>query len=155
MLCRDADSVKYLKAVARPSYRISPGAPTCSLRAPRKDVSHHVSVDTPPVRYAQRQDRALAYQIQGSGNVDVLVLSEWPANSDSVWEHPLHLRMWRLLGSLGRAIRFDRSGIGSSDPHPDGMVDPAAWAEDALAVMDEVSAEGSPSSPRVGAPMPR
>lgn len=90
-------------------------------------MSHHVSVDTPPVRYAQRQDRALAYQIQGSGNVDVLVLSEWPANSDSVWEHPLHLRMWRVLGSLGRAIRFDRSGIGSSDPHPDGMVDPAAW----------------------------
>ena len=98
-------------------------------------------MDTPPVRFAQREGRALAYQTWGAGSVEFLVLSEWPANADSVWEHPSHLRMWRLFGSLGRVTRFDRSGIGSSDPDPNSFADPAAWAEDALAVIDEVGAE--------------
>jgi class 3 adenylate cyclase/pimeloyl-ACP methyl ester carboxylesterase len=97
-------------------------------------------VETPIVKYAQRKGRVLAYQTHGVGNIQNLSLGEWPANADSVWEHPSHLRIWRLLGSLGRLVRFDRSGVGSSDPDPEGWADPAVWAEDALAVMDEVGA---------------
>lgn len=98
-------------------------------------------MDTPPVRYAYRDGRALAYQAWGVGTLEMLAMSEWPGNCDSIWEHPSHLRIWRVFGSLGRVIRFDRSGIGSSDPDPGGMADPGAWAEDALAVIDEVGAE--------------
>lgn len=98
-------------------------------------------MDTPKVRYAERNGRAIAYQSWGVEGTAFLVFSEWPANADSVWEHPSHLRLWRVLGSLGQAIRFDRSGIGSSDPDPDGMADPHAWAEDAVAVMNEVGAQ--------------
>lgn len=97
-------------------------------------------MDIPTVRYAERNGRAIAYQSWGIEGTDFLVFSEWPANADSVWEHPSHLRLWRVLGSLGRAFRFDRSGIGSSDPDPDGMADPHAWAEDAVAVMGELGA---------------
>jgi class 3 adenylate cyclase len=100
-----------------------------------------LGMETPAVQYAERDGRALAYQCWGVGAADYLALSEWPANADSVWEHPSHLRLWRLLGSLGRVIRFDRSGIGSSDRDPDGEADPRAWAEDAVAVMNEVGAE--------------
>ena len=93
-------------------------------------------MEIPPVRYADRAGRALAYQSWGVGSAGYLVISEWPANADSVWEHPTHLRLWRLVGSLGRVVRFDRSGIGSSDPDLGGLADPEVWAEDAVAVLD-------------------
>jgi class 3 adenylate cyclase len=97
-------------------------------------------VDTPEVRYAHRDGRAIAYQTWGSGPIVDLFVSEWPANVDSVWEHPLHLRIWRYHGSFARLIRVDRSGIGSSDPPAGEIGDLDEWSADLLAVLD---AEGA------------
>jgi hypothetical protein len=90
-------------------------------------------MEIPRVNYTERAGRALAYQSWGAGSAAFLALSEWPGNADSVWEHPSHLRLWRVLGSLGRVVRFDRSGVGSSDPDVDCLADPDAWGQDAIA----------------------
>src|SRR5690242_14244665 len=47
-------------------------------------------VDTPEVRYARRDGRAIAYQVWGSGPLVTLFITEWPGVSDVLWEHPLH-----------------------------------------------------------------
>ena len=94
-------------------------------------------MEVPEVRYAHRDGRAIAFQQFGGGDVDLLMVSEWAANCDAVFEHPGHLRMWRLHSTFARLIRADRSGIGSSDPaatEPAGIDD---WAEDLAAVLDE------------------
>ena len=91
-------------------------------------------VDTPEVRYARRDGGAIAYQVWGSGPLVTLFITEWPGVSDVLWEHPLHLRVWRHLSSFGRVIRVDRNCIGSSDPGPIDDLD--AWAEDLVAVLD-------------------
>jgi class 3 adenylate cyclase/pimeloyl-ACP methyl ester carboxylesterase len=99
-------------------------------------------MDMSTVRYAWREGRAIAYQRWGAGASDLLILQEWPGNADAVWEHPYQLRISRLWGSVARCIRFDRSGIGSSDPMPGGTIaGPSEWAEDAIAVLDAVGVE--------------
>jgi pimeloyl-ACP methyl ester carboxylesterase len=75
------------------------------------------------------------------GTLDCLVVSEWPGNSDAVWEHPGHLRAWRFIGSLTRAVRFDRSGVGSSDPSSGDLGDVEAWADDGMAVLGAVGCD--------------
>lgn len=91
-------------------------------------------MDTPEVRYTRRGGRAIAYQVWGSGPLVTLFVTEWPGVSDALWEHPLHLRVWRHLSSFGRVIRVDRSHVGSSDPGPIDDLD--AWADDLVAVLD-------------------
>jgi len=97
----------------------------------------------PEVRYAHRSGRAIAYQVFGTAGVDFLNISEWAANSDSIWEHPGHLRMWRYHASLGRVVRFDRSGIGASDPPVGNLDDVHEWAADGVAVLDEIGAKSA------------
>jgi class 3 adenylate cyclase len=98
-------------------------------------------VEIPEVRFTHRENRAIAYQVFGTGGVDMLVISEWAANSDSIWEHPGHRRMWRYHGSLARVARFDRSGVGASDPPAGDIADVRQWAEDGVAVLNAIGAE--------------
>src|SRR5690242_10308648 len=56
-------------------------------------VDDLVAIDVPPVRYARTSDDAyVAYRLYGTGAVELLVVKEWAASVDAVWEHPVHLR---------------------------------------------------------------
>jgi class 3 adenylate cyclase len=72
-----------------------------------------VSVES---RYARTFDGMhVAYQVTGSGNVDMVLLRAWVGDIEHEWQEPVLARMMRRLGSLGRLIRLDRRGMGLSD----------------------------------------
>jgi len=96
----------------------------------------------PEVRYARGDSGAVAYQVWGEGDLDLLLMTEWATSVDSIWEHPGRVRLLGFYGSLGRVIRFDCRGIGASDPLSlERLGDLDQWVRDALQVMDDVGAE--------------
>jgi class 3 adenylate cyclase len=71
---------------------------------------------TPETHYARTTDGThVAYQVHGSGPVDMVVERGWFTNLDHEWEEPIMAGVLRRLGSIGRVIRMDRRGSGLSD----------------------------------------
>lgn len=69
----------------------------------------------PPIEYAWRGDVSLAYQIVGSGPVDLIYLQGYLSNIELNWENVALARFLRELSSLGRLIVSDRRGLGLSE----------------------------------------
>jgi pimeloyl-ACP methyl ester carboxylesterase len=71
---------------------------------------------TPETRYARTADGThVAYQVNGDGPIDILVMRGWHSNLDNEWAEPVVAGIYRRLGSMGRVIRLDRRGTGLSD----------------------------------------
>ena len=101
-----------------------------------QDARSHGFV-VPEVRFTYRGPLSIAYQRWGEGDTVMLLIPEWPVAGEAVWEHPGHVRAWRFYASMGKVLRFDRTGIGASDPGPPGSLESIAeWAADAVAVLD-------------------
>lgn len=89
------------------------------------------------VRYANSGDAYIAFQEIGGGARDLLVVMEGFIPIDTMDDEPRLARAMARLGSFARVLRFDRRGIGLSDP-----VAPAEpptleqWVRDGLAVLD-------------------
>jgi class 3 adenylate cyclase len=106
------------------------------------------------IRYANSDGVFVAYQAFGEGERDVLVVMEGFIPIDTMDDEPRLARGMRRLASFSRLIRFDRRGIGLSDPvSPHAPPTLEQWVDDALAVLDAVgstnaivlaSAEASP-----------
>ncbi len=92
----------------------------------------------PETRYALRRGHHIGYQVWGSGPLDVLEFNNGLMISiDETSDEPNWLRCEERLSSFCRLIRFDTLGLGLSDPLPAGAEPTiAAWADDALAVLD-------------------
>ena len=94
------------------------------------------------VRYAQSGGADIAFEVRGSGPPDLLMMSGFNISIDDIDDEPALARFQRRLASFSRVIRFDRRGIGLSDPlAPSDPPTMEQLVEDALAVMD---AAGSP-----------
>ena len=95
-----------------------------------------------PVRYAPCGEGHVAYQVQGSGPVDLLVSSYGNASIGSFEEEPRLGAFMEALAGFARVIRFDWRGVGLSDPLPgaasEGM---GRRVEDMVAVMDAAGAD--------------
>ena len=103
----------------------------------------------PETRFARNGDVHLAYQIVGSGPVDLLYVDAWVHHVEAVWDVPDFARLLRRLSSFSRLIHFDRRGTGLSDPVPlDRLPDVETQVHDAVAVLD---AAGSSEAAVVGA----
>ena len=95
----------------------------------------------PDVQYAKTSDGAfVAYQVAGSGPVDVIFAPGWFSNLDLIWEQPEIEPFLTRLAQKNRLILFDRRGTGLSDAIPDGF-DLDAMIEDVRAVMDAAESE--------------
>jgi class 3 adenylate cyclase len=97
---------------------------------------------SPEIQFTQSGNAHIAYQVLGSGPLDILAFSSAVLPIDSMDEEPLLARFHRRLASFGRLIRFDARGVGLSDPVVDAS--PAIlehWVEDAVAVLDEVGSK--------------
>ena len=96
--------------------------------------------DAPKTSFARTSVGAsVAYQAQGGGPVDLLVMGGGPFSIDSVEEEPTLARFQRRLASFSRLVRYDSRGSGLSDPvSPNDPPTLEDWMDDALAVMDEV-----------------
>ena len=102
--------------------------------------SEDTPVQIPETRYATTEDGVhIAYQVAGTGSLDVLLVDTWVHHVEAVWDFPDFARFLRRLASFGRLIHFDRRGTGLSDPVPlDRLPDLEKQMEDAVAVLDEV-----------------
>jgi class 3 adenylate cyclase len=94
----------------------------------------------PETRYARSGDLHIAYQVVGSGPLDLLYVPAWISQVEHYWEEPAIARYFNRLASFSRLILFDRRGSGLSDP-----VQRAPTLEeqidDVVAVMDAAGSE--------------
>jgi pimeloyl-ACP methyl ester carboxylesterase len=94
------------------------------------------------VKYAEGSGTYIAYQVAGEGPRDVLVVMDGFIPIDTMGDEPRLARAMARLQSFGRLIRFDRRGIGLSDPiSPSAPPTLEQWVEDAMAVLDAVGSE--------------
>lgn len=92
--------------------------------------------------YARRDGIHIAYQVSGSGTLDVVLISLWFSHVEARWEVPGFDHFLHRLGSFSRLISFDKYGIGLSDPAPTGSLPPLEdWMDDVRAVMDAAGSE--------------
>ena len=72
----------------------------------------------PEVRYARSGAVSIAYQVLGSGPIDIVFVMGWVSHLEYFWREPSFDRFLRRLASMGRLIVFDKRGTGLSDPVP-------------------------------------
>lgn len=97
-------------------------------------------MEIPRTHYASSGEIAIAYQVHGEGEHDVLFSGSTSSNIETVWDLPEAVRLFERLGRFARVIRYDRRDSGISDPIRDDLTI-EAHAADALAVMDAVGAQ--------------
>lgn len=96
----------------------------------------------PQTRYAKSGDLSIAYQVAGTGPIDLLFASGWISNVELGWENRWVARFYERLASFSRLILFDKRGTGLSDRVPDGR--PPTIEErtdDIRAVLDAAGSE--------------
>jgi pimeloyl-ACP methyl ester carboxylesterase/class 3 adenylate cyclase len=96
----------------------------------------------PETRYTKSGDVNVAYQVVGSGPIDLLFGAGWVANIELMWEEPMYARFLERLASFARLIVFDKRGTGLSDRvPPDAMPTLEERTDDIRAVLDAVGSE--------------
>ncbi|MFF0818572.1 adenylate/guanylate cyclase domain-containing protein [Rhodococcus sp. NPDC003318] len=92
-------------------------------------------MDPPVTRYVERDGHALAYQVVGDGDADVVWFFEINMHLDLMWTDPqIHYLMERG-NTFARTAFFQRRGVGLSDP-VDHLPTLEEQADDVVAVMD-------------------
>jgi class 3 adenylate cyclase/dienelactone hydrolase len=97
-------------------------------------------VDRPETKYARSGDVHIAYQVFGSGDLDIVVVPGFTSHIELLWEHEPAARSLEGLASFARVITFDRRGSGLSDPAPDAP-SLETRMDDVRAVMDAAGSE--------------
>ncbi|MGZ8632003.1 MAG: alpha/beta fold hydrolase, partial [Actinomycetota bacterium] len=95
----------------------------------------------PETQYALAPDGVhIAYQVSGAGDIDLLMMHGTVSHLEIAWEDPKLRRLYERLGEFSRLIRFDRRGMGMSDPL-DNLPTFDEQVGDFLTVIDEVGSE--------------
>ena len=94
----------------------------------------------PVTRYAKSGDVHIAYQVFGSGPIDLVLIPGFVSHIENYWDQPDFARWLLRLAGFARVVMFDKRGTGLSDrvgelPALDQRMD------DARAVMDAVGIE--------------
>jgi pimeloyl-ACP methyl ester carboxylesterase len=100
--------------------------------------------DRGETRYARSGDAYIAYQAFGQGPVTLLLSSFGTISVDAFDDEPRFARFNDVLASFARVIRYDRRGVGLSDPiEPSAPPTLEQDAQDALAVLDDDGVESA------------
>jgi len=96
----------------------------------------------PEIHYAKSGDVHIAYQVFGSGPVDLVIIPGFISNIEHYWDWPEAARWLDHLAGRARIILFDKRGTGLSDrlgqlPNLEQRMD------DARAVMDAAKVTGA------------
>ena len=102
-------------------------------------------METPETRYAISGDVSVAYQVVGTGPVDLVYVQGSVSNVDLIWDDERRAPYFERLASLARLIVFDKRGTGASDHVAVGDLE--TRMDDVRAVMD---AAGSPRAAVMG-----
>jgi class 3 adenylate cyclase len=95
---------------------------------------------SPPTHYAHSGDASIAYQVFGSGHIDLVLVNGPASHLELMWEEPSAARCFEKLGKFARVVMFDRRGTGLSD----AVIRPPTLEQqmdDLIAVLDEVGVE--------------
>jgi pimeloyl-ACP methyl ester carboxylesterase len=95
---------------------------------------------SPTTRYARSGDLAIAYQVLGSGDLDLVLAPGFVSNVEWGWQEPALRRYLERLASFSRLILFDKRGTGLSDPVA-GAATLEERVDDLRAVMDAAGSE--------------
>ena len=96
----------------------------------------------PETRWAKSGDFHIAYQVVGTGPLDLVFMHGWISHIEHMWEEPRVARFLERLGSFARLIVLDKRGTGLSDPVPlDRLPTLEDRMDDLRAVMDAVGSE--------------
>ena len=94
----------------------------------------------PETKYAKSGDVNIAYQVLGSGSLDLIYVMGWVSNVEYFWQEPSMNRFLRRLSSFSRLILFDKRGTGLSDKVAN-LPTLEQRMDDVRAVMDAVGSE--------------
>jgi pimeloyl-ACP methyl ester carboxylesterase len=92
---------------------------------------------TPVTGYTHSGEVSIAYQVIGSGPIDLVLVPGWLSNIEVFWEEPNIVRFFEKLTTFSRLILFDKRGTGLSER----SIDAATLEErmdDVRAVLDAV-----------------
>src|SRR5262245_40775757 len=106
-LADDSSEPRFIETAHRRGYRFI--APVATLDAPAPSAA------APRVSYARSGDVNIAYQVIGSGPIDLVFVMGWVSHLEYFWNQPLFARFLTQLGSMARLIVFDKRGTGLSD----------------------------------------
>jgi len=113
------------------------GLATTVLDTPRTRTTGDLKPET---RYAKSGDINIAYQVLGSGPIDLIYVPGWVSHLEFGWEEPSLARFYRRLASFSRLILFDKRGTGLSDQSIN-MPTLEQRMDDVRAVMEAVRSE--------------
>ncbi|MBK6865286.1 MAG: alpha/beta hydrolase, partial [Ideonella sp.] len=101
--------------------------------------SRMLDVNQIDTRYAKSGDLSIAYQVFGSGDVNLVLIPGWASHVENIWTLP-EFAAFAKLARFARIVLLDRRGTGLSDP----VSDPPTIEErmdDVRAVLDAVGWE--------------
>ena len=98
----------------------------------------------PETRYAKTGDLHIAYQVVGSGPVDIVFVPEFWHTIEVQWDQPELAAFLERLASFGRLISFDQRGSGLSDPVSlEELPSIEQWMDDVRVVMDDAGSKSA------------
>jgi pimeloyl-ACP methyl ester carboxylesterase/DNA-binding winged helix-turn-helix (wHTH) protein/class 3 adenylate cyclase len=134
----DARTPRFIETAHRRGYRfIAPVAEVAITSAPPPAVTAPEPEMPTGVRYARSGDVNIAYQVLGSGPIDLVFVMGWVTHLEYAWRDPSFARFLRRLAGFSRLILFDKRGTGLSDPVTT-MPTLEQRMDDVRAVMDAV-----------------
>ncbi|HVQ40634.1 MAG TPA: alpha/beta fold hydrolase [Vicinamibacterales bacterium] len=119
---------------------------TAHRRGYRFTVARSAEVGTtglaPQVKYARSGSVNVAYQVVGSGPIDLVFVMGWVSHLEYFWREPSFAAFLTRLASTARLILFDKRGTGLSDPVPVSQLPTLEERlDDVRAVMDAAGSE--------------
>ena len=151
---------QYIETVPRRGYRFKPavevkrdGSPAqwpSALDAQAEGGRSAVTVNNlvsgafepPETRYVRNGELNLAYQVVGSGPLDLVFVMGWVSHLEYFWKEESFSRFLRRLASFSRLILFDKRGTGLSDRvQPSELPTLEQRMDDVRCVMEAVGSE--------------
>ena len=144
----DPHTPQFIETAHRRGYRfIAPVEAT----VPTLPVAPAAASGVLRVHYARSGSVNIAYQVVGSGDVDIVFVMGWVSHLEYFWNEPSFARFLTRLASMGRLILFDKRGTGLSDPVPvDQLPTLEQRLDDVRAVMEAVGSRARRVDRRVG-----
>ena len=94
----------------------------------------------PETRFTQSGEVTIAYQVIGSGPMDLVLTPGFVSHVEHAWEDPSYTRFLTQLASFSRVIMFDKRGTGLSD-RIGGIPTLEQRMDDIRAVMDAADSQ--------------
>ena len=115
----DPQSPRFIQTAHRRGYRfVAPVEMVVASEAGAKPIAAPAPATSPKVSYAHSGNVNIAYQVVGSGPVDLMFVMGWVSHLEYFWNEPLFARFLNQLATMSRLILFDKRGTGLSDSVP-------------------------------------